>query len=277
MTQSATTVEGRRGEGRLDDEQVATFRREGYLIVPDPIFAQAEFDALKEHFEEKLARLPAEVRPETMDVPHFVDTALFRWLFSDAVLDLVEPIIGPNIALFSSHFICKPKGDGKRVPWHEDSAYWAGILNPMEVVTVWLAIDPSTSVNGAMQVIPRALGGYSEYDEVDWRTHVFNREIKPSQRDDGRAVTLELQPNHASLHDSKLMHSSAANTSAIRRCGYTMRYVPSYVKVTPRPGNPVHHLYLARGKDLAGNVYGDPTKAYEELARYREKSGYRGH
>jgi len=47
-----------------------------------------------------------------MDVPHFVDTKLFEWLFSDEVLDLVEPIIGPDIALFSSHFICKPKGMG---------------------------------------------------------------------------------------------------------------------------------------------------------------------
>ena len=38
-----------------------------------------------------------------------------------------------------------------------------------------------------------------------------------------------------------------------------------------------HHLYLARGKDHAGNVYGDPTKAYPELARFRAKHGKNGH
>ena len=36
-------------------------------------------------------------------------------------------------------------------------------------------------------------------------------------------------------------------------------------------------MYLARGKDLGGDVLGDPTKTYEELARYREKSGPKGH
>jgi len=43
--------------------------------------------------------------------------------------------------LWSSHFISKPPGDGKRVPWHEDSAYWAPRLSEQEVLTVWLAID----------------------------------------------------------------------------------------------------------------------------------------
>src|SRR5262249_13061259 len=107
---------------RLSSDQVTTFRREGFLLVHEPILPADEFKALQSHFESKLARLPAEIRPEAMDVPHFTDPALFRWLFADAVLNLVEPIIGPNIALFSSHFICKPKGNGKRVPWHEDSA-----------------------------------------------------------------------------------------------------------------------------------------------------------
>ena len=51
-----------------------------------------------------------------MDVPHFVDTRLFEWLFSDEVLDLVEDVIGPDIDLFSSHLIAKPAGGSMRVP-----------------------------------------------------------------------------------------------------------------------------------------------------------------
>jgi hypothetical protein len=71
---------------------------------------------LHRHFDEALQNLGPDERPEAMNVPHFMDTALFEWLFDDAVLDLVEPISGPDIALFSSHFICKPQGNGKRVP-----------------------------------------------------------------------------------------------------------------------------------------------------------------
>jgi len=40
--------------------------------------------------------------------------------------------------------LSEPFRDGRRVPWHEDSAYWKDVLEPMAVCTVWLAIDPST-------------------------------------------------------------------------------------------------------------------------------------
>ena len=265
---------------RLTLAQVRVFREEGYLILHEPIFPQPRFDALKTHFEERLAALSPEVRPESMDVPHFDDTALFHWLFDDAVLDLVEPLIGPDIALFSSHFICKPKGNGKRVPWHEDSAYWKTMVSPMEIVTVWLAIDPSTRVNGCMSVIPRThttgRAGFSDYDPVDQSKNVFHIEITESQRDERRAVPCELQPNEASIHDARLMHGSEANTSGIRRCGYTMRYMSTAVKFHEEK-HPHHQIYLARGRDLAGNAYADPTKTYGDKVRYRKIHGKQGH
>src|SRR2546422_4220797 len=125
---------------RLSEDQINFFRTEGYLIFCDAVLPKDEFEALKNHFEQKLLRLPADVRPEAMDVPHFTDTALFRWLFHDYVLNIVSCVLGPDIALFSSHFICQPRGNGKRVPWHEDSYYWRGPMVPMHVCTVWLAI-----------------------------------------------------------------------------------------------------------------------------------------
>ena len=81
-------------------DEIEYFQREGYLIPRRPLFPQEKFDALRRHFEEKVARLPADVSPESMDVPHFTDPQLFRWLFADEVLDLIEPIIGPDIAMF---------------------------------------------------------------------------------------------------------------------------------------------------------------------------------
>ena len=57
---------------RLSTEQVSEYWREGYLIYDEPVFPQTKFDALKAHFDEELAQLPPEVRPETMDVPHLL-------------------------------------------------------------------------------------------------------------------------------------------------------------------------------------------------------------
>jgi ectoine hydroxylase-related dioxygenase (phytanoyl-CoA dioxygenase family) len=266
---------------RLSPEQVARYHAEGYLIYPEAVLPQAKFDALKAHFERKLAALPPEARPESMDVPHFTDVALFEWLFADEILDLVEPITGPDIALFSSHFICKPKGDGKRVPWHEDSAYWKTMLPTMDtLVTVWLAIDPSLPINGCMYVIPRThregQQGFSDYEPVDTTKNVFANEIIQPHRDQSKAVPCELTPNHASLHDSRLIHGSAANTSNLRRCGYTMRFMSSRLKLT-ETARAYHQIYLARGRDLAGQAYADPTQPATELLARRKAMGKKGH
>ncbi len=249
---------------RLNAQQLADYAAQGYLLVDQPVFAQKRFEALASHFETLLEQWQTQKvsrSPEHMDVPHFWDAKLFDWLLDDAVLDLVEPLIGPDIALFSSHFICKPAGVGKRVPWHEDSAYWKGRLDPMRVVTVWLAIDPSTVANGCMRVIPAShADGFSQYQPVaDPQNQVFASEIVQGTFDESKAVDCVLRPNHSSLHDGKLIHGSNANTGTQRRCGYTMRYMPASVKYLHEPGNPFE-IYLARGRDKAGNHYGEPGK-----------------
>src|ERR1700744_4862878 len=140
-------------QSRLSSDQIAEYRDQGFLIFREPVFPKSEFDALHEHFEQELLALAPEVRPESMDCPHFTDVKLFHWLLNDHVLNLVEPILGPDIALFASHFICKPKGNGKRVPWHEDCFYWRNAISPVDVVTVWLGIDPRPAGDGGVEVV----------------------------------------------------------------------------------------------------------------------------
>lgn len=261
---------------RLTDEEVAHYRREGYVIYNKPVLAPEKFAALKAYFEKILADLPAGERPEAMDVPHFMHPKLLEWAFDDGILDLVAPIVGNDIALFSTHFICKPKGNGKRVPWHEDSAYWKGKITPMEVCTVWFAIDPSLKENGCMMVIPRThmegQQGFSDYENVDTAKSVFGTEIIKPHRDDSKRVHVELQPNQCSLHDARIQHGSEPNTSNLRRCGWTMRFCSTRVKFNTEAFDGAHHVYLARGRDLGGNVYADPTKAYPEVLAKRGMS-----
>src|SRR5215469_16339388 len=141
----------RYAKGRLRPEQVSFYDREGYLLYDQPVFDQSRFDRLKAIFEDDLARYG----DEDLDTIHFRDERLFEFLFSDEVLGLVEPILGPNIGLWSSHFISKPPRVGKATPWHEDSAYWNGRISTMaNIVTVWLAIDRAFPENGSMAVIP---------------------------------------------------------------------------------------------------------------------------
>ncbi|GGU23066.1 phytanoyl-CoA dioxygenase family protein [Lentzea flava] len=223
------------------------FQNDGYE-THSSVLAPAKFEALAAHFEAKLAALPAGRRPEHMDVPHLTDPALFEWLLDADVLDLVESLIGPDIALFSSHFICKPAGDGKPVPWHQDAHFWRDTIDPAgDAITVWLAIDPSTVENGCLRVIPGShLAAVSHHGTDDW---FFNQETSV---DESLAVDVELERGACSIHSAMLVHGSPPNHSTKRRCGYTMRYVPTTVRFL-KAGD--HRIYLARGRDHAGNVY----------------------
>jgi hypothetical protein len=273
---------------RLDQDDVAAYCRDGYTLYHKPVLRQPQFEALRDHFELLLdEHTKTGQRPEAMDTPHFGDHRLFDWIFSDEVLDLVEPLVGPNIALFSSHFLAKPAGDGRRVPWHEDSFYWKGLMEPMHVCTLWLSLDPSLPENGCMNVIPSALHGYSEYEPVDEQVNVFGTEVSwlknvttdrvaDAHGPAGlrlRAAACQLRPNEASLHDARLIHGSDPNRSNLRRCGYTMRFIPASVLYQPKNHRFDHQIYLARGTGHPDNHYADSSKNYPELFASRYATG----
>ncbi len=159
----------------LTPEQILFFQEQGYALSHQPLFAPEKFAELQAIFEEQLALKGAKLSDE-LDTPHFRNERLLTFLLSDEVLDLVEPLIGPNIALWSSHFICKDPYTGRATPWHEDSAFWKGRCSAYDkIVTVWLAIDRSTRENGCMQVIPAThlAGGFSEYVDADTAQNTF--------------------------------------------------------------------------------------------------------
>ena len=242
-------------------EQVAFFAREGYLNF-GRVFDGAEMSALMTHVDEMIAALPADKRPEEMDVPHFTDPWLFRYLAHPRILDIIEDFIGPDIVLWSSHFIAKPKGNGKAVPWHTDGAYWSSRLKPMNVITLWLAVDESTLENGCMRVIPESHTAFQAamdaYVPVDTAQNVFNIRLAPELIDESKSIDLELKSGECHFHDSWTIHGSNPNFSEKRRCGYTMRYMPANVVHEGRPGETNgHKIYLLRGKDRTDgkNVY----------------------
>ncbi len=239
-------------QSRLSPAQVAQYECDGYTLFPQPVFAPDKFQRLQKIFEEDLARYG----DADLDTMHFRDARLLEFLLSDEVLDLIQPVVGPHIGLWSSHFISKAPRVGKATPWHEDSSYWQGRVSTMEgICTVWLAIDEATPENGCMKVIPGSQrGGFSEYEAVDTASNIFPTQIKPDAVDESQAVYFALKPGQCSLHEARIIHGADPNTSDNRRAGYTMRYFPTTSRVFPEK-NVGHKLWLARGVDVAGNVY----------------------
>lgn len=241
--------------GKLTAEDVDFYRKNGYYLYKKQLFPAEKLKRLENIYEAKREKKSELPHWPHWDVPHFEDQELFEFLMSDEVLDLVEPIIGPNIALWSSGFIVKDPNDGKQTPWHEDSSYWNGRLSGFDIVTVWLALDRTSVENGAMGVISGThLNGFSEYEKVDQSSNVFGAQIK--NVDPSKAVYFELERGECSLHHACIVHGGPANTSSNRRCGYTMRYFPTHLKFHDEfKDNQGFKIWLARGKDLAGNKY----------------------
>lgn len=168
-----------------------------------------------------------------------------RLVSDDRLLDVAEQFIGPNIALFASHYISKQPFTGQPVLWHQDAAFWP--LEPMEVVTLWLAVDHSTSENGCVRVIP---GSHRSvvHDMVERHdvSNVLSAEIAV-QVDESLAVNMELQPGDVEAHHPNIIHGSLPNTSPHRRCGLTIRYIPTSARITT-PEQPFSSALLLRGE-----------------------------
>lgn len=240
----------------FSSDLIDAYQQNGYILHHQQVFPVDKFERLTFIFEEQLA-LKGDKLSDELDTPHFRDERLLEFLLADEVLDLVEPFIGPNIGLFSSHFICKDPFKGRATPWHEDSAFWKSHFDRFDkIITVWLAIDRSFKENGCMRVIPGThANGFSEYTEMNGEMNTFNSGISPDAIDENKAVYFELERGECSLHDSRIIHGAKANSSPYRRCGYTMRYFATDHKVHLDSYTDDFKIWLARGKDLAGNHF----------------------
>lgn len=221
-------------------------------------------DLIKEgrsHVEWLLANHP-EKRPEQLDHTLVRDDPFWVRLISDSrLLDIAEQFIGPNIALFASHYIAKPPLDGQAVLWHQDGSFWP--LEPMDVVTLWLAIDDSTPENGCMRVIPGShrqnLQGLQRRTDVE---NVLGSGLDPALVDESQARDVALDPGDVSIHHPNVIHDSQANNSQRWRRGLTIRYIPTTTRIISE--EPWPSAFLLRGDASPG------VNEYQQRPRYVE-------
>jgi len=174
------------------------------------------------------------------------DPFWYRLVSDPHLLDIAEIFTGPNVALFATHYICKEPSVGRAVPWHQDGGYWP--IEPMEVVSLWLAITESTERNGCLKVVPGSHRTRLLEMVPTHRNEVLPLEV-PVAVDGGDAVAIELAPGDVSVHHPNIIHGSAANTSSAWRRGLTMRYIPTSTRILdPDSASP----FLLRGDGVAG-------------------------
>lgn len=224
----------------------AQYDVEGYVLVRGAIDPDLVHEA-RDHVHWLIRKNP-EVRPEQFHAElarH--DPFWIRLVSDDRLLDIAGQFIGPDIALFATHYICKPPRTGQAVLWHQDGSYWP--LDPMEVVTLWLAVTDSIPENGCMRVIPRThtlpLTLVEERRDV---ANVLGSSMQEELVDESRAVDVILHAGDVSIHHPHLIHGSNANPSDLWRMGLTIRYIPTRTRILKDVGAP----FLLRGSAAPG-------------------------
>ncbi|MEZ4661751.1 MAG: phytanoyl-CoA dioxygenase family protein [Caldilineaceae bacterium] len=216
----------------LTAEQVEFYNREGYL-KPFRIFDAAEIDKIRAYFDQILAQtLASGADSYSIISAHLKYGPVYDLLNHPRIVAYVTDLLGQNAVGWGAHFFCKMPHDGKQVSWHQDASFWP--LTPSKTVTVWLAIDDADVENACMRFVP----GSHHYGHLTYRlsendeNNVLNQTVDGAENF-GEPVNVELKAGEISLHSDLLLHGSAANHSARRRCGLTLRYCAAEVWSDP--------------------------------------------
>jgi hypothetical protein len=132
----------------LTCEQKERYAAHG-CVFPTDVLMRAEAAHYRRRLEDMEARCGSlHYSPK----PHLTFTFADELIRDARILDPVEAIIGPDLLVWDSTFIIKEARDARFVSWHQDLTYWG--LEPPDVVSVWLALSPSTPESGCMRFVP---------------------------------------------------------------------------------------------------------------------------
>lgn len=139
------------------------------------------------------------------------DEKLFReFVSNEALLDIAEGLLGPDIDCFLSQFIAKRPG-ALGQPWHQDSFYFPFDRGPQ--VGIWLAVTESRMDNGPLWVVP---GSHTEPVHAvvpDARPHANYGYVEIVDYDTSGEIPVLMQPGDLLVFHSHLFHRSTDNGS----------------------------------------------------------------
>ena len=244
----------------LTPDQIAQYHDKGY-VVPDFRLPEETLESIRRDHDRLLAANPAFHDNCSALLTH--DMAFLNYARNDAILDMVEQLIGPDIALWNMSFFAKPAVNGKKTPFHQDGEYWP--VRPLATCTVWIAVDDATTENGCLQFIP---GSHKDkrlmkHEQKNDPALTLQQELLPDEFDEAAAENLVLEAGQISMHDVFLAHGSAVNRSDKPRRGMTLRLMPTtsvydrniaQTMYEKRRGNNLahHSVFLMRGVDRSG-------------------------
>lgn len=183
MANHETITDARKMRPALADDQLAAYRRDGFLFL-EQVFSASEvatmLRALGPLMAERSERTVYEVNSETIRSVYGVHqhSAVFAALARHPrLLGPVCAALAQDVYVYQSKINTKSVFGGDLWPWHQDYIFWRnedGMKTP-RALTVAVFLDEVTEVNGPLSLIPGA--------HVDGVLDTVTREGRPSGYD----------------------------------------------------------------------------------------------
>ena len=118
-------------------------------------------------------------------------------------------------------------------------------------MTAWVAFSDAPVERGAMKFMPGShlIDQLPHVDTLHEHNLLTRGQEIAVEVDESKAVDVTLNAGEMSLHHVRLVHGSKPNTTANRRIGFAIRYMPTYV----RPVKIKDGSMLVRGTDRHGH------------------------
>jgi hypothetical protein len=213
----------------LTKEQIEQYHDEGF-ISPVRVISENEALSIKNQLEQVEADFPDEINAQSRNNLHLSFAFLDALAHNTIIVDAMEDLIGPDIALWASVMFIKEPSSKQYVSWHQDATYMG--LDSIDFPTPWIALSPSNRDTGCMTMIS---GSHHSEIQIHKDTFAENNILTRGQVipevDKSKAIDLILEPGEMSIHHGAIIHGSQPNNSDQRRIGFSLQsYVPPSIK-----------------------------------------------
>jgi ectoine hydroxylase-related dioxygenase (phytanoyl-CoA dioxygenase family) len=255
----------------LTKEQIEQFRRSGFVNA-GPLLDEAVVDELQREVLRviddrddaskaqpvRLANLNADAsRPIWQIVNIWQASPAFHALIHNQVMaEMAAELSGAKeLRIWHDQVQYKPKEQGGRLHWHQDSPLWPSLQPKTAQLTAWVALDDAEADNGCMYMVPGSHLWGNKQKEIDT---LPVEQLLPDSLD-GNPLHLIMCPvkkGHVHFHHSLTWHGSGPNYSSRPRRAIAIHYMTENTRLDAS-GDHIMKVYaqVHDGEKLQGEAF----------------------
>jgi ectoine hydroxylase-related dioxygenase (phytanoyl-CoA dioxygenase family) len=223
---------------KLTIEEKRHYDERGYVLVSN-LFSAEELGEINEELDAiDVPQKSGEHEGFTYQLAMLTDKTK-HFAHDERILNLIEDIVQPGIAIFSSKLLTKQPRSATVCHWHQDDAYYTEVVDSHTRMSIWAPLQDTDERNGCLWIVPGShKQGLQPYTVKNNDT--CRKALDVEQVDLSKAEPVRMQAGSILLFNALTWHSSNGNeTDQVRRA-----FIVSYQEATVPVGRGKQHIVL---------------------------------